>query len=176
MTTKDLLSTPDVHRMDAPDRSRPVMDSELASLKEKIVRRKQLEGRHYRGIRGWLTVFILMVAGGSLVSLFSGIVGLREVQGFPGILLFLSRALIAIYGFDVLYLLLCCNPSAPAHATRWMMANLVLNLFIAITVYSLTKSTAGFIVLLSGLVLALWIPYMEKSKRVATTYGRKTAK
>lgn len=176
MTTKDLLSTSNLPRMDDSDESRPVMDSDLASLKEKIIRRKQAQERHYRGIRGWLVVFILLVAGGSLVSLLSGIIEWRTVQGVPGFLLFVPRALIAIYGFDVLFLLLCGNPSAPSHAARWMIANLVATLVMAIVVYSLTRSIAGFIVFLSALGLAPWIAYLNKSKRVAATYSRLPAR
>ncbi len=168
MTTKDLLSDSNLHRVDCPDDSRPVMDGELASLKEKIIRRKQAQERHYRGIRGWLSV--LMVAGGSLTSLLSGIVQWRDVQGVQGILLLVPRALIAIYGFDVLFLLLCGKPSAPAHAERWVIANLVLSLLIAIVVYAWTWSIAGFIVFLYALGLAPWLPYLQKSKRVAATY------
>ena len=160
--------------MEYPDEPHPVMDRELASLKEKIIRRRQAQERHHRGIRGWLIVFILMVAGGSLVSVISGIVEWRAVQGVPGFLLFVPRALIAIYGFDVVFLLLFGNAGAPAHAARWIIANLVMTLVMAIVVYSLNRSVAGFIVFLHALSLAPWIAYLKKSKRVAATYSRKT--
>jgi hypothetical protein len=176
MTAEDLLPATRVHRMDHQDESSHRMDRQLSSLKEKIIKREQAEKQQYRGIRGWLIVFILMVAGGSLISLLSGIVELREVKGFLGILLFIPQALIAIYGFDVFVLLLCEKPSAPTHAARWMIANAAYNLIMAILVYALTRSTAGFIVFPSALGLTLWLMYLAKSKRVAATYKWKTAK
>ncbi len=161
--------------MDFHDESLPVMDSEIASLKGKIIQRSRAEDRQYRGIRGWLIVFILSVAGGSLLSLLYGIVEWEEVQGFQGILLFMPRVLIAIYGLDVFVLLLREKPSAPAHAARWVIANFACSLITAVLFYAVTRSTAGFIVFLSTLALAPWIPYLKKSKRVAATYRCKTA-
>jgi hypothetical protein len=186
MTTEDLVSATTVHRKDYQDDALCIMDRELtsrnvpaeqkAAIEKEVVQQEQARERRYRGIRGWLVVFILMVAGGSLIDLLSGVAALREAQSFVAVLLILPGVLVALYGFMAFVLLLRKKSSAPSHAARWMIVNFFYGLIVAIIVYALTRSTAGFIILPSAAGLLLWLYYLENSKRVAATYERKTEK
>lgn len=186
MTTEDLLSATRIHRKDYQDEALYIMDSELASrnvpnerknaIKGEIIKQEQMEVQRYQGIRGWLIVFILIVAGGSFIGLLYGLVELKEVPGFLGILLFISRVLIAIYGFDVMVLLLRKKPNAPAHAARWLIVNFFFSVIVAILVYVLYRNAAVLKVVWSSIGLALWLTYLQKSKRVAATYKYKKAR
>lgn len=186
MSTEDLVSATTVHREDYQPDALSAMDRELASrdvpidgrqaVEQEILQKEEVVDQKLRGIRGWLIVFILVVAIGSLVGLLTGIAALMLSQNVLGLLLTLPSVVIALYGFVAVVLLLRKKPSAPSHAARWMIANFVYGLIVAVIVWALTRDTSGFTVLPSPIGVLLWLTYLENSKRVAATYGKTSKK
>lgn len=186
MSTEDLVSATTVHRDDYQPDALSAMDRELASrdvpvdrqqaVEQEILQKEEAVAQRYRGIRGWLIVFILMVAIGALIRLLTGIAGLMQSQNVLALVLTTPSVLIALYGFVAVVLLLRKKPSAPSHAARWMIANFVYALIVAVIVWALTHDTSGFMVLPSAIGVLLWLAYLENSKRVAATYGKTSKK
>jgi len=187
MPTEDLVSATTVHRDDYQPDALSVMDRELASrdvpvdrqqaVAQEIIQKEVAVDQRHRGIRGWLIVFILVVAIGSLIGLLSGIYRLvSQSQNILWILLVVLGLLIALYGFVAVVLMLRKKPSGPSHAARWLIADVIYyGIMVLITIESLGVRDR-FVVASRVLGLMLWLTYLERSRRVAATYGKTSKK
>jgi hypothetical protein len=124
--------------------------------------------RDLTGVRGWLLFFALVVLVNSLPLVFGGVLRilLNPQVGISS----LPWLAVGAYGCYAFVLLVRKRPSAPRHAARWILA-----------LFGVLVLHAGFVYLTSrqlvlmplfGLPYVLWFEYLQRSKRVAATYGR----
>jgi len=185
MPTDDLLAATGVHRADYQPEALDLMEKELASrnisvdykdqVVDKIKQQETVRDDQLRGIRGWLIVFLIVFALGSLRWLLEGIAALVEVQSFLQFLLVLPQPVVGGWGLFVLALLMAKKPSAPRHAIRWLITvlayRLVYGLVTVMSIGGVSSSEAGLLVL-SFAGNALWLTYLSSSRRVAVTYSK----
>jgi cation transport ATPase len=183
MTTEDLVAAATVHCTDYQAEALDLIEKELKSrnvsvdqkreIQQQVEQQELLRDEHLLGVRGWLIVFLIVVAINSIIGLFGGIDSLAKSQNFLGFLLVLPKSIIGCYGFFVLVLLIRRKPSAPEHASRWIIASFVYSLVVGFVVLAVSRSSEGFLFLPWAIATLPWLTYLEKSRRVAVTYQRK---
>ena len=133
-------------------------------IEVKVPDARKLGIQRLTGVRGWLLVFIILVIGNSLVSVAIGLAGLKEK---PALILMLA---IGVYGIYVSWLLVSRKESAPMHAARWLIAELVLTILYAVLLYMETWETTPVPAYAIGILA--WLFYIKRSNRVKLTYGQ----
>lgn len=149
--------------------ARNVPESESLQIQSDIQAGREAEAIRLGRIRGWLVVFIVSVALVSLSELLSALTLAGSGSAALSMMALLFGAM-GVYGGYVTYVLIERRPQAPAHAQRWIL----LTLFINVSLIALAYWIAG--VLLSGPEglasnALIGLTYLQESKRVALVYG-----
>lgn len=140
--------------------ARNVSESESLRIQSDIQAEREAEATRLGRIRGWLVVFIVLVAVSSLFDLLLGfvIVGGSGSSLLMGLLVGGAGA----FGGYVTFSLIRRQPAAPAYAQAWIVMTLCIDLILTGPSGNLLGSV------LSALI---WVWYLEESKRVAHVYG-----
>lgn len=148
--------------------ARNVPESQSLQIRSDIQAEREAEAVRLGRIRGWLVVFIVLVALNSLIELGSALSLAGAAASLVPSLTALLFGAAAIYGGYVTYSLLERRPRAPAHAQRWILLTVFANVFllvVAYLMYGLPPARSGATAALIGLT------YLQESKRVAHVYG-----
>jgi len=130
---------------------------------------QEVETKRLSGVRGWIIVFLIVLALNSLVALVSGLAAIQS-GGFLLSWLGLAALALAVYGGFVFAVLVAKKHSAPAHAKRWIVIMTVLGVLSAFLVLLVTGEFSMLFVT-SAVFALIWWRYFDVSKCVAATYG-----
>ena len=186
MSTEDLIKAVTIDRKDFKLEAIKLIEKELTlrnvpldqaqEAQKKIEQEEMIKESQLHGVRGWLLIFIIILAVNSIFIIVSGVITLTKIKNMPGFILFISllMPLVGCYGFFSSILLFKRNETAPAHARRWLIANLVCSLLYIIVIFEF--SINKYLLVLSGvssLIFAIiWISYLKASRRIALTYQK----
>lgn len=183
-TTQELVRAVSLERDDYRPEAIALMEEELASRDAFIENRAQIEqealiekkkdDEELRGVRGWLLVFVIVVFVNSVPGLFSAVILLERSEGFGEVLFGLSALLLFAYGCFAFFLLVKKDERAPSHAAKWLIATACFSILSGALVY-LDGGGPIWVQLWSVASAVIWMTYLEKSRRVAITYGGESA-
>jgi hypothetical protein len=186
MSTEDLFKAVTIDRKDYQLEAIKLIEKELTirnvpldlaqEAQQKIEQDEMIKDSQLNGVRGWLMIFVIILAANSIFLLVSGVDTLTKTKNMPGFILFFSllMPLLGCYGLFASILLIKRNKAAPAHTRRWLITFLVYSLLYtaAIFKYSTAKYPL-FVSAASSLVFsAVWLSYLKASRRVALTYQK----
>jgi len=182
MSPEDLIRAATVERKDYQSEALELIDKELATrnvsteqiteVRTKAHLEQEAKDRKITGIRGWLLVFVILIAICSLSGITSGLSALGLMEDFPYTAAFIPLLPLGCYGIVVFILLILKKFTAPDHARACLMIFIVYNLLICVAGITniLEFRCSPFPAIWAG----MWVSYMKESKRVALTYKRKT--
>jgi hypothetical protein len=155
------------HQRCAGDRHCPICGGPLVSAGE-LDRAPTRGAAKLRGVRGWLAVFVAVLAMSAAVNVLVG--GVLALAGPPanrlaGLLLMMA----GLYSGWASKLLMAKDIQAPRHAMLAMFATAVVGILDGWLVGNMNGAGRPLIGLL------IWGTYLAKSRRVAETYERPTA-
>ena len=150
--------------------ARGVPESEVLSIQTRLGSVQEDERGRLDRVRGWLLVFVLVVALSSLSQLVAaGTLAAAPWSLWPSMMLLLF-GVTGIYGVYVTLLLVRKKKRAPVHARHWIVMALLANLASAVFLYIMLGEVPTN-ALGSALFVAVWLTYLDQSKRVANVYG-----
>ncbi len=151
---------------------RGILGDQLNSIRDKLDQNEKNDIRRLSGIGGFLILFLLSLAIGSIFSIISGVLNFTHMEEMP-ILTFADSVpsiLMGFWGMYIVNLFANTKKSAPSYAIKWLTTNIFLSLFfIALSLYYGSKFPLRNIIAIS--ISLIWIKYFSISQRVKATYG-----
>ncbi len=149
---------------------RNVSQAEREALQSSNVEKREEQTKSMSGIKGLLLLFVLVVLGNSAYLVTT--VLLSFVQNAHLIVFIVLAPLLAVgvYGLFACSVLIRRNPSAPRHATNWLIIMPIVNVLYTVVGY-LTGGEVPRGLGHSAAFSVIWLTYLPNSKRVKATYS-----
>jgi hypothetical protein len=144
---------------------------ESDALLSEIHAERESEVAELSRVRGWLVVWIIVLALNSLILLLAG--GRTFLVAPPGLVVFVALPMVAVgfYGFYCAYLLVKKRSQAPENARRWLILGVTLNCFTALALWGVFEARVPLAPLLGSVYFTLlWLEYLSESRRAACVY------
>ena len=186
LPTETLVKAATLERSDYEPEAIALIDKELVArnvslllireLKEKFELERVATEQKLYGIRGWLLVFVTVIAARTAYAAMWVFITLVSDIRDETLLLRSPLILFACYGCVVFALLSTKNPTAPAHTSWLIMSWLIYQVLMAGLYYFEHRPAAIIFGQLSAVIATLGLlSYLHQSRRVAVTYGNRPA-
>jgi Protein of unknown function (DUF2569) len=153
---------------------RNIPQSEREALQASSAEKSEEQIKSLSGIKGLLLLFVLVVLGNSAYIVLTVLISFVQYTNLAVFIVFALLLTVGAYGLFVFNVLIRRNPSAPRHATNWVIIMPIMNVLYAVVGYLTGEEMPGGVVNLvrSAMFSVIWLTYLPHSKRVAATYGR----
>jgi len=121
------------------------------------------------GLKGFLLLFVLVVAGSSLCMVLAGAMSFINYPSVVSFVVSLPLFGVGSYGIYAFILLVLKKANAPKHAGNWIKYSIIYAILVSVANY-FASGDIPFHLTATCLFAALWSSYLSWSKQVESTY------